>query len=595
MVYFGFLSVCIGVHQWLKMKGAANGYFILPFFPRWRSLPAFVMSAAAVSVANLEIRIGHKLLLSDISFDVPAGSFIAIIGASGCGKSTLIKTLAGQLVPSKGKVSIAGHAVRQLKKEFPLAVGYLPQFGAFHPELSVLENLQNAVALRLPNSVPPAVQRNWMRHIIEVARLEPFLQQTYRTLSGGQMRRMALAEELIGDPAIFLLDELTSGLDAFSDREMMIWLRELARQYGKTIVLVTHATYHLEYCDAILFLHKGRMVQFGTYQELLDAHGVASIADLFAIYQTQDIEFPPAAPVAEVDYPPQPLKTASPPGGGRQFCTLLARQAKLFWRDKVQVGLHLSLALTFPAVVAVFATKGLPQVRSLTLSLETNIIRTLVEQLQYLQESYHAASLISGLTMFQVILLTLIGANNGAREIAKEREVLQKELRAGLSPLAYVLTKFLQVAFLSLLQAFWMAWFVKTVCGFPGEFILQFGILFTVTLAMSATCLAISAACASPERASLLAIYLVGFQLPLSGAALALPEWLSLACRPFIAAYWGWSGYLKTFESFRHYDIVKQSTATFIAPYHLCLLVLGLHILAALAAGWWFTRKMRFV
>jgi ABC-type multidrug transport system ATPase subunit len=63
------------------------------------------------------------------------------------------------------------------------------------------------------------------------------------------MRRMALAEELIGDPAFLLLDELTSGLDAFSDREMMQWLRDLAHEHGKTIILVTHATYHLDYCD----------------------------------------------------------------------------------------------------------------------------------------------------------------------------------------------------------------------------------------------------------------------------------------------------------------------------------------------------------
>lgn len=84
---------------------------------------------------------------------------------------------------------------------------------------------------------------------MELARLQALLSQSYATLSGGQMRRMALAEELIGDPAFLLLDELTSGLDAFSDREMMQWLRDLAHEHGKTIILVTHATYHLDYCD----------------------------------------------------------------------------------------------------------------------------------------------------------------------------------------------------------------------------------------------------------------------------------------------------------------------------------------------------------
>jgi hypothetical protein len=258
----------------------------------------------------------------------------------------------------------------------------------------------------------------------------------------------------------------------------------------------------------------------------------------------------------------------------------------LLGRDRSQLFLHLALLVTFPALVAIFATRGLPQVRNLSLSLGTNIVQTLAAQIDYLRQSFSAAALVSGLAMFQVILLTLMGANNGAREIAKERDVLEKELRAGLSPWAYVTTKGLLVFALSLAQAFWMAWFVKTVCGFPGAFAAQFGILFVTTLAMSCTCLAISAASRSPERASLLAIYLVGLQLPLSGAVLALPELVSMVCRPFIAAYWGWSGYLKTLANFRHYDIVRQSTDTHIADLNICLLVLGLHVLITGVIAW---------
>ena len=90
-----------------------------------------------------------------------------------------------------------------------------------------------------------------------------------------------------------------------------------------------------------------------------------------------------------------------------------------------------------------------------------------------------------------------------------------------------------------------------------------------------------------------MAIYLVGFQLPLSGAALSLPDLLSTLCRPFIAAYWGWSGYLKTLESTRHYDIVKQSKDTFIAPYETCMAVLGLHILVGFLLAWRFVIRTK--
>ena len=95
-----------------------------------------------------------------------------------------------------------------LRREYPLAIGYLAQFGAFHPELTVHENLANAVALRLPGSVPRQIKSDWVQHITQLA----VLSQPYNKLSGGQMRRGALAEELIGDPTFLLLDELPSGL-----------------------------------------------------------------------------------------------------------------------------------------------------------------------------------------------------------------------------------------------------------------------------------------------------------------------------------------------------------------------------------------------
>lgn len=555
------------------------------------------MQESAIHASNVWVTVGDgektRDLLSGIHFDVASGQFIAVIGSSGCGKSTLVKALAGLMPPTSGRILFAGHPVSEIKEQFPLAVGYLPQFGAFHEDLTVGENLTNALKLRLPGSVSADMQKQWFDHIVELARIGPLLDQPYKTLSGGQMRRMALAEELIGDPEFLLMDELTSGLDAFSDREMMEWLRDLAHEHGKTIVLVTHATYHLNYCDSILFLHQGRQIQYAPLQELLETHGVASISDLFEIYQTQDMEIAPPEPVAMQEVAERGLKTAQPPGGFGQLGVLLLRQTRLFFREKTQIGLHLALILTFPALVAVFAYQGLPQVRQLTLEVETNIVKTLAEQLLYLKESFTASSLVSGLTMFQVILLTLIGANNGAREIAKEKGILAKELRAGLSPAAYVTTKFSQLIGLCVIQAFWMAFFVKSVCGFPGSLLEQVVILFAAVLAMSSTCLAISAACASPERASLLAIYLVGFQLPLSGAALALPEWLSLACRPFIAAYWGWSGYLKTLETTRHYDIVKQASETYIASYNACLTVLALHVVLSLMAAWYFTGRSK--
>jgi hypothetical protein len=134
--------------------------------------------------------------------------------------------------------------------------------------------------------------------------------------------------------------------------------------------------------------------------------------------------------------------------------------------------------------------------------------------------------------------------------------------------------KTVYVALLSLVQAFWMALFVKHVCAFPGHFHFQFVALFGATFAISCICLAISAASAGPERASLLSIYLVGLQLPLSGAVLALPSWVTNVTQPLISAYWGWSAYLRSFQDFRHYDVVRSATKTAIANLQPAVLVL---------------------
>jgi hypothetical protein len=380
----------------------------------------------------------------------------------------------------------------------------------------------------------------------------------------------------MGDPPILLLDELTSGLDPHSDTEMMQWLADLARKTGKTIILVTHSLAHLAYCDRVLFMAVGKLVYDGPYEGIASYFNEDSIEDIYK--EADRLTAWPQPNTGSGVVQIVPLKTEKPPGPFGQFWPLLRRQWLLLIRDRSQLYLQLALVLTFPVLVAIFATNGLPQVRNLSLKIEPNVLLTLTDQLSYLKESFSAASLISGLVMFQVILITLMGANNGAREIAKERDLVCKELRVGLSAGAYLSTKVIQVGLLSLVQGVWMTVFVRTLCGFPGDLITQCLILSGTAFAMSISCLAISAAVKSPERASLLAIYLVGLQLPLSGAVLALPVVLSWITRPLIAAYWGWSGYLKSFANLRHYDVVKQATNTYIAEVDFAYLVLGMHV-----------------
>ena len=133
---------------------------------------------AAVYVQNLSVMVGkgddHKSLLRNISLAVPEGSFLTIIGASGCGKSTLLRAMAGIQPVSSGRVLLAGHPVETLRQQLPLAVGYLPQSGAFHSDLTVAEILDFAVSLRLPASVPKVTRYQWSEHVIDLARIRTF-------------------------------------------------------------------------------------------------------------------------------------------------------------------------------------------------------------------------------------------------------------------------------------------------------------------------------------------------------------------------------------------------------------------------------------
>ena len=135
-----------------------------------------------------------------------------------------------------------------------------------------------------------------------------------------------------------------------------------------------------------------------------------------------------------------------------------------------------------------------------------------------------------------------------------------------------------------------MCGFVKFICKFPGDFWIQAADLAMICVAMTAICLAFSALFSSPEKSNLLSIYLVGFQLPLSGVVLALPEALKWVCRPFISTYWGWAGYMTSMRDTAIYDAYVQTRAEwedFMPSPETAIFVLALQTIFALAFVFW--------
>ncbi|MDR0535242.1 MAG: ABC transporter permease [Puniceicoccales bacterium] len=237
----------------------------------------------------------------------------------------------------------------------------------------------------------------------------------------------------------------------------------------------------------------------------------------------------------------------------------MKRRFLLFSRDTGYFLLTLAITFGFPVIVVIFAFNGLPDVRTVPMDRVVASLDAFQEAMRIQISRGQAGALASGLVMFQVILLTLMGANNGGREIAAERSLYEKERLTGLRPLAYVLSKIVFVSVIACFQGAWMAGFVKTICLFPGPWDSQLLTMMGVCVSMSIVCLGFSATMQSSEKASLLSIYLVGFQIPLSGVVLALPDALTWLCRPFINAYWGWAGFMSSMQGERIYSAFTEN------------------------------------
>ena len=533
-------------------------------------------------------------ILKAVDFKAQPGDLIAIVGPSGCGKSTFLKAIAGLARHTEGQMSWLNREITGNYDIEPEMLAYVPQFGIFHEELTVEEILTDAAILRLGRL---GNTRARVEEVATLTGLVDLLGREAKVLSGGQKRRLALAMELVSEPAIILADEVTSGLDPKSSLEISALLRSLASEKKKIVLHVTHELKHLGYYDAVVVLVGGAVAFQGTPTEMAAYFKTEDPDDVFQrLGEASAKEWESSwyansqssgAQVGE-NLSREATTLDKQRGLARwtaQFFCLSRRRFRIFVRNRAQIFIQFLLVLLFPAIVVLFALKGLPEIQNMNLNLETNPAHMLQETLDYSSQVSRVGRLISGLAMFQVILLALMGANNAAREIAGERDIFEKEKLSALSSSAYLLSKILFLALLVAVQSLWMTVLVKSVCVLPGNFGAQFTILGLVNLSLTSLSLAISSWSKTAEQASLIALYVVGFQLPLSGAVLALPDWLASVTRPVIAAYWSWSGYLQTLKETRFYDLVTFAGSATLDTWQLCVIVLAFQSLVSLSVA----------
>ena len=525
----------------------------------------------------------------------------------------------------------------------PSEIGYVPQFSIAYEPLTVDESVEAATRLRVRCRTTAELDERIDR-VLEETGLTSISDRTVKVLSGGQRRRLGLAMELVSDPKILLCDEVTSGLDPRSEREIVRLLHDLSRKDGRIVLSVTHSLAHLELYDSILVLHEGTLAFHGPPERLTHYFSVKDSEEVYPRLATQAAERwqsswqkhsgsyfkmlehnrdvliasgslqlpspptpapaePTAKPTAEPTVEPtaeegseKKTETKAPPaktppeslpipGFFSQFATLLSRRWRIFFRDRGQVALQLAILICFPVLVTLFSDKASGNIRRFSDTRQTNLEIEIKEQQNVRADQAKVGSAVSGIIMFQVVLLALMGSNNSAREIAGERPIYEKEKFGGLRPSAYLASKIAFLACLVIAQSLWMAYFVNFFGQFRGDFLNHAAFLLLVNASMTAICLAISSMMRTAEQASLMSIYLVGFQLPLSGAVLALPENIEAFTRPFISAYWAWSGSVDSLQTQVH-DAVKSVIDTSLSAQSACYYTLFAHIGVGLVIAW---------
>lgn len=566
-------------------------------------------------------------LLREVSFNVPPAHLVAIVGPSGCGKTTLLKVITGILQQTSGELHWDGRDLSDEEDLHPSDLGYVPQFSVAYDLLTVEESIASAMVLRTQLAQTEDFIPS-LDYILEVTGLTHLSDRQVKVLSGGQKRRLGLALELVTDPCLLLCDEVTSGLDPKSEHEITDLLRVLSRGHPKRVVVnVTHSLASLDAYDSVMVMYQGVLAFHGPPKAMMHYFAVEHPEDVYlklterkkddwreswekhrdTYYKRHGFDGPRVLPedevknggpsktsvreeraVADVDMTGVPEHHEFPPiempSMMTQLFELLKRRWTIFRRDSAQVWLHLAMLVGFPLLVVIFALDGIKPLQALSTHQNDNVQQEYQQLKKHGEEQLKAGGLVSGLIMLQVVLVTLMASNNAAREIASERLILEREKLGGLHPFAYVGSKVIFLGFFVLAQSLWMGFFVDMVVGgLPGDLVIRLVLLALASAAMTSICLGISAMSKTPEKATILCIYLVGFQLPLSGAVLTLPDWLENWVQPLIAAFWSWSGSLTSMRSTAFYDAVRQVTDTDLVTPAIAGFVLFVHVLVGLS------------
>ena len=217
-----------------------------------------------IEVKDLVKRYSKNTAVDHLNFHVQKGQIYGFLGPNGAGKSTTMNMMTGYLAPTEGQILINGYDVAEEPMEARKCIGYLPEIPPLYPDMTVLEYLHFAAELK---QVPKNERSTEIERVMDETRIKDMENRLIRHLSKGYKQRVGLAQALLGDPEVLILDEPMVGLDP----KQIIEIRELIRGLGKkhTVILSSHILSEISsICDHVLIISNGKLVASDTPENL---------------------------------------------------------------------------------------------------------------------------------------------------------------------------------------------------------------------------------------------------------------------------------------------------------------------------------------
>ena len=217
-----------------------------------------------IEIQNVSKRYGNKLAVNDVSFTIKKGEILGFLGRNGAGKSTTMNIVTGYISASSGRVPLDGHDILEEPREVKRRIGYLPEMPPLYMDMTVDEYLKFVCAIK---DVKPSYVKSHLDDITELIRITDVRKRLIKNLSKGYKQRVGMAQALVGNPEVVIMDEPTVGLDP----KQIIEIRKLIKQLGEdhTIVLSSHILHEVaDVCERVVIINQGKIVAQDTLDNL---------------------------------------------------------------------------------------------------------------------------------------------------------------------------------------------------------------------------------------------------------------------------------------------------------------------------------------